>query len=384
MNTSTQIPTPLAARVRVFTVVTKSYLAYAKALALKVEQFHPGARFTIFVVDPEGMGGAANGATAEIRSAADLFEDDTFRLMTGYYTADELCNACKPWAHEALLSELSVRTTLYLDSDIYVTGSLIPLLDDLGGKSILLTPHLLKPAIQDMNEDLERALLNGGIYNGGCLVLNDSETTREFLSWWKQRLRFSCLRFEPGLCVDQSWLNFVPALFGPDEVVICRRLGVNVGHWNMQERLLTSNSRGEYFADNEPVSFLHFSGWEPERPEVPSKYAVTSPGVSAAAWATAGNCYRGLLLQNGLSDSRGIQYSYAFASNEILITLEMRRALLQEARTSNNECLADAFFRDPNLFLRRKSKPPNESRLKAAIVSLTKKLWPRLVGKHTD
>ena len=129
--------------VKIFTIVTKSYLAYAKALAMKVEEFHPGASFTIFVVDPEGMGDAATGTKADIRSAADLFEDDTFRLMTGYYTADELCNACKPWAHTALLHDGSTNTTLYLDSDIFLTGSLTPLFDDLGEKAILLTPHVL-------------------------------------------------------------------------------------------------------------------------------------------------------------------------------------------------------------------------------------------------
>lgn len=337
--------------VRVFTIVTRSYLVYAKALAVKINQFHPGASFTIFVVDPEGMGDQANRTTAEVRSAADLFNDDTFRLMTGYYTADELCNACKPWAHRALLSEPSIRTTLYLDSDIYLTGSLLPLLDDLRDKSILLIPHLLKPAIQDMNEDLERALLNGGIYNGGCLVLNDSDTTREFLSWWEQRLKFSCLRFEPGLCVDQSWLNFVPALFGPDEVVICRRRGVNVGHWNMQERLLTFNGRGEYFADGEPVSFLHFSGWEPTSPEIPSKYAVTSPGNSATAWAAAGIAYKTLLIENGLAEPRDHRYSYARGLDGTPITLEMRRAFLAKARNGCSQTLVFDFFRSPTSIL---------------------------------
>jgi hypothetical protein len=353
--------------VKTFTIVTKSYLAYAKALAFKVNQFHPGASFTIFVVDPEGMGDAATGAKADIRSAADLFEEDTFRLMTGYYTADELCNACKPWAHQALLSESSVRTTIYLDSDIYVTGSLNPLVDDLGGKSILLTPHLLKPSIENMNEDLERALLNGGIYNGGCLVLNDSETTQEFLSWWKQRLRFSCLRFEPGLCVDQSWLNFVPALFGPDEVVICRRLGVNVGHWNMQERLLTSNARGDYFADNEPVSFLHFSGWEPERPEVPSKYAVTSPGESAMTWEVAGRAYKKTLLENGLGQNHDKQYSYSVGRDGTPITLEMRRALLARARMACEKDLVDEFFSSPSSFLASGSSARGVNPLKGLI-----------------
>ena len=98
--------------VKIFTIVTKSYLAYAKALAVKVEEFHPSAGFTIFVVDPDGMGDEANGTTAEICSAADLFEDDSFRLMTGYYTADELCNACKPWACDLLMSVLQALMAL--------------------------------------------------------------------------------------------------------------------------------------------------------------------------------------------------------------------------------------------------------------------------------
>jgi hypothetical protein len=334
--------------VKTFTIVTKSYLAFAKALAFKVNQFHPGTSFTIFVVDPEGMGNAATGANADIRSAADLFEDDTFRLMTSYYTADELCNACKPWAHAALLHEESTSTTLYLDADIFVTGSLASLLDDLGGKAILLTPHVIKPLADGVSEDLERAFLNGGIFNGGCLALNQSAHARVFLEWWKHRLRFQCLRFVPGLCVDQSWLNFVPALFPFEMVAVCRRPGVNVGHWNLHERKLTFDESEGFKADGDPVAFVHFSGWDWRSPEVVSKYALTEAGASREGWAHAGRMFRDLLVEQGIEKSGSLSYSYGKAFDGSDVDQEMRRRYLSAVKAG--DCDGDELFRDPSRF----------------------------------
>jgi hypothetical protein len=318
--------------VNIFTIVTKSHLAYAKALAVKVEKFHPGARFAIFVTDPEGMGESAGASTAEILPAANLFEDNTFRLMTGYYTADELCNACKPWAHAALMRDQSVKVTLYLDSDIYLTGPLNRLVEDLGSKAILLTPHVIKPLVDGAPEDLERAFLEGGIFNGGCLVLRRSAEADAFLGWWKQRLRFQCLRFVPGLCVDQSWLNFVPALFPSDEVAVCRRPGVNVGHWNMHERELTFDEHEGFKADGDPVAFVHFSGWDWRNPEVPSKYALTEAGHGKEGWARAGREYRDLLLAQGIEESSHLPYAFAKARDGSAIDLAMRRKYLNAIR----------------------------------------------------
>jgi hypothetical protein len=325
-------------RVRLFTIVTKSYLAYAKALAARVELFHPGAGFIIFVVDPEGMERAVGDTVAEIRSASDLFSDNTFRLMTGYYTADELCNACKPWAHAALLREESTQATLYLDSDVYLTGPLIPLLEDLGDKAILLTPHVIKPLVDGVNEGLERAFLDGGIFNGGCLALSNSVAANAFLEWWKERLRFQCLRFVPGLCVDQSWLNFVPAILPIDQVAVCRRPGVNVGHWNMHERELNFRERGGFKADDDPVTFVHFSGWDWRNPEIPSKYALSEVGRSKEGWVRAGCEYRDLLLAQGIEESSRWPYSFARASDGSLIDLPMRRKYLDALRKKG--CLA--------------------------------------------
>ena len=334
--------------VRLFTIVTKSYLAYAKALAARVEQFHPGAAFIIFVVDPEGMERAVGDAVAEIRSTAELFEDDTFRFMTGYYTADELCNACKPWAHAALLQEESVRATLYLDSDVYLTGPLCPLLEDLGDKAILLTPHVIKPLVDGVNEDLERAFLEGGIFNGGCLMLSRSAEADAFLKWWKQRLRFQCLRFVSGLCVDQSWLNFVPALFPSDKVAVCRRPGVNVGHWNMHERQLTFDECEGFKADGDPVAFVHFSGWDWRNPEVPSKYALTDAGHGKEGWARAGREYREVLLGQGLEESSHWPYSFARAHDGSLIDLPMRRKYLAALRRKGSLSPEEDIFTHPS------------------------------------
>jgi hypothetical protein len=339
-------------KVHIFTIVTKSYLAYAKALSVRVEHFHPGTNFTIFVVDPDGMVTAGTDTAAEIRSAADLFEDDTFRLMTAYYTADEVCNACKPWAHEALLCDKDVQATLYLDSDIYITGSLAPLVEDLGVRVILLTPHVIKPLVDGSNEDLERAFLNGGVFNGGCLMLRNSAESEAFLKWWKHRLRFQCLRFVPSLCVDQAWLNFVPAIFPSDLVSVCRRPGVNVGHWNMHERQLSFHGPGIFKADGAPVSFIHFSGWDWHEPEVPSKYALVDPGKSAEAWGCAGREFRNLLVEHGIERSSCLEYSYSKANDGSAISVGMRRNFLE--RIKNGEKLKELdLFSCPDAFKRR-------------------------------
>jgi len=358
--------------VKIFTIVTKSYLAYAKALAVKVEEFHPGSGFTIFVVDPDGMGDEANGTTAEIRSAADLFEDDTFRLMTGYYTADELCNACKPWAHSALLCDKSTNTTLYLDSDIFLTGSLAPLLDDVGEKAILLTPHVFDAGADHGSEVLDRALLHGGIYNGGCLVLSRSLEADSFLVWWKDRLRYQCLRDVPSLCVDQPWLNFIPAFYSSDAVAVCRRPGVNVGHWNMHERELRL-AVGEFTANGEPLTFLHFSGWDWQNPQSPSRHAITESAKSSEAWSEAGVLYAQLLINQGIEQSSCLAYSFGSANNGTPITVEMRRRFLEHVKAGNasfGQLGVPTIFTNPEMFMTRGTNHAEKSLASRAFAKM--------------
>lgn len=359
VNDSTPIPKPLAAGLRIFTIVTKSFIAYAKALAFKVELFHPGASFTIFVVDPDGMGNEASETSAEIRSAADLFNDNTFRLMTGYYTADELCNACKPWAHAALLREPSTKTTLYLDSDIFLTRSLMPLLDDLGEKAILITPHVLNARADHGSEVLDRALLHGGIYNGGCLVLSRSREADSFLVWWKDHLRYQCLRDVPSLCVDQPWLNFIPAFYSSDAFVVCRRPGVNVGHWNMHERELRSTAEGEFTSNGEPLMFLHFSGWDWQNPRAPSRHAITEAAKTSKVWAEAGDMYAKLLISQGIEQSSHLKYTYGYTSDGTPLTVEMRRLFLDHVKAGNvsfDPLGKPTIFTNPELFHAEESR----------------------------
>jgi hypothetical protein len=362
--------------VKIFTIVTKSYLAYAKALASKVNQFHPGASFTIFVVDPEGMVDQANGTIAEIRSADDLFEDETFRLMTGYYTADELCNACKPWAHAALLRESSTNTTLYLDSDVFLTGSLGPLLEDLGNKAIFLTPHVFDAGADHGSEALDRALLHGGIYNGGCLALSRSREADSFLAWWKDRLRYQCLRDVPSLCVDQPWLNFIPAFYSSDAVAVCRRPGVNVGHWNIHERGLRLEAEGNFSAKGEPLTFLHFSGWDWQNPRSPSRHAITQAAKTSEVWAKGGELYEELLISQGVEQSSHLEYAYGCADNGTPITLDMRRRFLDHVKGGNvayGRTGVPIIFTNPEMFMATEPSRIEEP-IFSRLVSKMKKL----------
>ena len=69
---------------------------------------------------------------------------------------------------------------------------------------------------------------------------------------------------------DQRWLDLVPALF--DDVHIVRDAGCNVAYWNLPERGLTLTQNGMQAHDS-LCRFFHFSGFEPERPEIVTRYS---------------------------------------------------------------------------------------------------------------
>ena len=68
-----------------------------------------------------------------------------------------------------------------------------------------------------------------------------------------------------GLFVDQLWANLIPAYF--DKVLIEKYPGYNMAHWNLHERYLTK-TRDEYFVNDVPLVFFHFSHYNPVQADV--------------------------------------------------------------------------------------------------------------------
>jgi hypothetical protein len=176
----------------------------------------------------------------------------------------------KPWAIEHALG--FADAVLYLDSDVEVFASLEPLLDLTREHSLVLTPHLTEPPPLALEPGEEATRLAGGVYNNGFLGV--SRAARPFLEWWRSRLARHCRNdLANGYFVDQRWVDLAPALF-PFHAL--RDPGANVAAWNLITRRVEETAGG-YLVDGAPLRFFHFSGFDPERPYLLSKWLLPSP-----------------------------------------------------------------------------------------------------------
>jgi hypothetical protein len=72
---------------------------------------------------------------------------------------------------------------------------------------------------------------------------------------------------------DQRWVDLGAVLF---DCFICKDPTLNVAYWNLGSRQLRL-SDGCYLADGEPLTFFHFSGFDPRVPWLLSRYGGRSP-----------------------------------------------------------------------------------------------------------
>jgi len=244
------------------TVVAKCQLAYARVLHDSLRRVHPDLPFIVLVVD---------GGADEPFPTIDIEELGIPELerVRSWYTLQELTYASTPW----LLSHLLDRGfdgVAYFKQESLVTGDLSPELALIERHAIVLTPHLTTPLDGDDRVARELNVLQSGIYNVGFLGVSGAAQGRAFIEWWRERCFRHCFHdITRGTHFEQRWLDFVPAYF--DDYAIILDDTFNVGNWNLPERDLTT------------ARFIRFSGFDPERPDVVTRYTPRPQTGNAAA-----------------------------------------------------------------------------------------------------
>jgi hypothetical protein len=186
------------------------------------------------------------------------------------YDIFELSCALKAFYGSYLFENYNPEILLYFDTDICVYNNFSIIERALDNHPVLLSPHFITPIPNDGKFPLERDVLNAGLYNGGFLGLKNSMKTKQFLSWWQQRLSDQGFNNVcEGMMVDQLWLNLVPLYFS--DTGILTNEGCNLAYWNMHERKLVKKD-GEYFANDQPLVFFHFSGFRIDKPHLLSTH----------------------------------------------------------------------------------------------------------------
>lgn len=326
----------------VCTIITKSYLPYARTLASSLAEHNPG--ITLYVLLADRVDGYFDPSLENFKFIylEDLFHAEEIDRMCFYYTAFELCCALRGVLHEYMFDKTNIRKWIFLDSDIMIFSPLDVIFEQLETTSILLTPHNSIIPIDDKYiASCEISFLKCGLYNAGFLGLNRTNTSKEFIGWFKNRLKNFAFddstnqeSMSRGLFVDQLWLNLVPLYF--KEVKYCLEPGANLGYWNFFDRTLTKDSSGSIRVNEEPVIFIHFSGWDINNPNAVSKYSSIYDEKNPNYWLEISETYKDNLLENGYSICAEFPYAFKCFHDGKSILLKMRRQYYNFIRRGKN------------------------------------------------
>lgn len=253
----------------IVTVVTRNYLAYARSLMRQCALHEPDTDRFVVVVDRLPDGCDADVADARVMYGDELAVDRWPRYAF-QYTPFELACALKPHAIGWLIERLGYEAVVYLDADMGLYGPLTCVWEALESKSIVLTPHLVRPLPDDGRRPHESDYLRVGTFNAGFMAVRNSGDGEAFIGWWRAMHDKHCIvDLAAGLFVDQKWMCLVPGLFRGVEVL--RHFGINAGHWTLSQAVFDRSptwgrSTSNVMIAGDPLVLFHFSGMTPHRP----------------------------------------------------------------------------------------------------------------------
>lgn len=251
------------------TIVARNYIAFARTLCQSFLRQHPDGQFFVLLVDE------LEDELIPNKEPFELVELETLDLPGGdlflyKYSILELSTAVKPFFMRYLLEKFSLESLLYLDPDLYLTAPLTAVYNALLHSSIVLTPHMFSPPPEDGHSPSERDIMLSGSFNLGFLGVKNNTDTINLMDWWSERLADNCIVDLPNaVFVDQRWMDMAPSYFGG--VRILRDVSLNVAYWNLHERQL-ERSGDKFLVNAVPLTFFHFSGFNPLKSDVLSKH----------------------------------------------------------------------------------------------------------------
>jgi hypothetical protein len=160
-------------------------------------------------------------------------------------THQEWCWTCASSLLDYILK--SVGDCTYVDADIYWFADPQPIFDEIGGRSIGITPH----RFPSHRKDQER----NGIYNVGLVHAKNTEAGRSCISRWAEQCRDWCFNRveEHHACGDQLYLDTWMTDY-PGEVCAIENIGVNTAPWNLSQYAVTRGPK----VNNVPIVCYHF------------------------------------------------------------------------------------------------------------------------------
>lgn len=256
-------------RLAIFTICANNYMPAARVLLASARTHHPEADLYLCLSDRLlDMPDFYDPDWTVI--AADQLAIVNFSEFSFRYDIMEFSTAVKPFMFQHLLNERRYDAVLYFDPDIEIFQPLHGVLTALSsGASFVLTPHLLVPS-ESIDEPNDFTIMRAGAYNLGFLAVGRGEESNRVLAWWARRVRYHCVNAqELGIFVDQKFLDLVPG-FAPSAEV-SHDPTLNVAYWNLSQRSFSGSDSG-WRIGTTPLTFFHFSGFDPRFPSRLTKH----------------------------------------------------------------------------------------------------------------
>jgi len=310
------------ARLVIFTICSNNYVPSAKVFFESARQHNPEADLFLCLVDKTiDVPGLYDPDWRLVE--AERLDIPDFQSFAFRYDIMELNTAVKPFMFRYLLEDLDYEVALYFDPDIEIFRPLDAITTRLRrGASFVLTPHLCSPN-EAAEEPNDFTVMRAGVYNLGFLGAARGAESSRIIDWWCRRLRFYCISAQDrGIFVDQKFMDLVPG-FAPNSYV-SQDTTLNVAYWNLGQRRLEERD-GAWFVDDAPLTFFHYSGFDPRKPSRLSKYATAFDGDMPQSMRRLTARYAGRLLASGYGAISDGTYAYGrFASGATVHVLARR------------------------------------------------------------
>jgi hypothetical protein len=327
----------------VFTIISRNYAAQASALMKSLSVADPRVHRVVVVTDGDLSPSFVDAEIVDVWAIGGIAP-----AMALHYDALEFNTAVKPFAFKHLLDRADVRSVTYLDPDILVFRPLVEVQEAVADASIALTPHLTRP-LGSSGTPTDQTILQAGAYNLGFLAARPSADVIRLMDWWAEKCRLDCrVDFANGLFTDQKWMDLAPGLV--DSSALLRAPDLNLAYWNLPTRVLQYDG-SSWTVDGRSLTFFHFSGFDPKRPDQLSRYQTHVIVEPEGPLAKLLELYARTLLSQGYQTWSSTPYGHAKLASGREVTPLMRRAALDATRRGerlNRPALqAEAWFDTP-------------------------------------
>ena len=248
------------------TVITKNYLHFADSLHKTLVAENGNIQLKVLVVDGDKR---LNDEYSFDIITLDEMNIPNLKHMLVYYNAFELVCSMKPFIIDFLF-KTNHDKVVYLDADIFVTGSFYDLSCLLDTKDVLFTPHYnTTPPIDNLSPS-ESDMAYFGFINGGFWAMKKSKDSQEVLDWLKYQLTFYGFnKPTEGMFGDQLMISNAYFIFDK-KISLLKDPRYNIGYWNMHDRSVKFRN-GKFLVNDEPCVFFHLSRF---REDLPKRFTI--------------------------------------------------------------------------------------------------------------